>query len=288
MDRRTVKAREDVLATLEDLTKAYAEISSTRMKRTRDSVLTSRTYLGALDEIFKDVRESYKREVLKLIKKKKGGGNVTFLAHNGKTVSVFVSANTGLYGDLVGRVFDQFIEEVRTKNTEVAIIGKLGLSQFLAKEPKRPYTYFDYPDYGGGKTELGDIIRHLVQYEEIHVFHGLFKNVVNQDPTVLVITAGTPMGEIVEEKNVTKYLFEPDLEEILVFFETEMFTSSFEHALSEAQLAKFASRMISMDKAGENIREELKKTKLDILRTTHYIANKKQQSAFVSVSLWNG
>lgn len=288
MDRRTIKARQEVLDTLEGLTKAYAEISSTRMKKTRSSVLTSRDYLGSLDEIFKDVRESYKREVLKLVKKKKGQDKVTFLAHNGKTISVFVSANTGLYGDLVSRVFNEFIKEVREKGTEVTIIGKLGLSQFLSAEPKRPYTYFDYPDYGGSKEDLGDIIKHLVQYEEIHVFHGLFKNVVYQEPTVLNISAGTPLEALeVDEKNVKKFLFEPSLEEILVFFETEMFTSSFEHALSESQLAKFASRMISMDKAGENIREEAKKAKLDLLRMTHYVANKKQQSAFVSVSLWN-
>lgn len=288
MDRRTIKARQEVLDTLEGLTKAYAEISSTRMKRTRDSVLTSRDYLASLDEIFKDVRDSYKREVLRLVKNKKGQGKVTFLAHNGKTVSVFVSANTGLYGDLVTRVFDEFIKEVRERGTEVTIVGKLGLSQFLSAEPKRPYTYFDYPDYGTSKEDLGDIIKHLVQYEEIHVFHGLFKNVVYQEPTVLNISAGTPLEELsTDEKNVKKFLFEPSLEEILVFFETEMFTSSFEHALSESQLAKFASRMISMDKAGENIREEAKKAKLELLRMTHYLANKKQQSSFVSVSLWN-
>ncbi len=287
MDQKEINQRISTLNLLIGLTEAYSQVSSQRMKKIRDGVITSRDFLTSIDAIFRELRNSQKREVARL-SKKKGKNTVTFLAHNGKTASVFIAANAGLYGDIVGRVFNEFINEVRTKNTEVTIIGKFGLSLFLAAEPLRPYTYFDYPDYGDSPEDLAQITRHLVSYEEIHIYYGKFKNLAYQEPTSIVIAAETQLTELRPEKEITKYLFEPDLNEILIFFEGEMFTSTFEQAIHEAQLAKFSSRMISMDAAGEKVKTELKKVKIDHLKLSHYLAAKKQQSIFSSFHLWRG
>ena len=89
-----------------------------------------------------------------------------------------------------------------------------------------------------------------------------------------------------KDEQITLYLFEPDLIELLAFFEGEMFTSTFEQTIRESQLAKFSSRMISMDKAGEKVKSELKKVELTHLKLVHYLSNKKQQSTFGSFQMW--
>jgi ATP synthase F1 gamma subunit len=270
------------------LTEAYSTISSERMKKTRESVVSSRDFLEAIQGIFSELRNSQKSEIERLGSRFGRHGNVTFLAHNGKTASVFIGANAGLYGDIITRVFSQFIMEVRSKNTEVTLVGKFALSLFLASEPNRPYTYFDYPDFGDNNENLSQITSHLVSYEEIHIFFGKFKNLAYQEPTSVTIAAQTNLDTVANEKDITKYLYEPELPEILAFFEGEMFTSTFEQALREAQLAKSASRMISMDKAAENVRQELKKVQMRNLKLSHYVAAKKQQSTFGSFGLWYG
>lgn len=287
MNKIEIQNRIETLDLLIGLTEAYSQVSSQRMRSIRQEVISSRDFLQAIDAIFRELRNSQKREVARLAKKRGVKDVVTFLAHNGKTASVFIAANAGLYGDIIGKVFNNFISEVRSKNTEVTIVGKYGLSLFLSTEPKRPYTYFDYPDSGDNAENLAQIVRHLVSYEQINIHYGKFKNLAYQEPVSTVIAAETALTKEEESnQNYTKYLFEPSLGEILAFFEGEMFTSSFEQAIHESQLAKFASRMIAMDKAGEKVKEELKKARIDKLKLSHYLANKKQQSIFGSFHLW--
>jgi len=286
MDRHTLDKLMKDLELLQGLSKAYATIASARMQNTRQSVLSNRDFLYELDVIFKEVRANFRRQVKQMTKKRKGGG-ITFIPHNGKTASVLLSANTGLYGSVVPETFRLFAKEIIEKGTEATIVGKLGLSYYIQQFPNTPYTYFDFPDYGKNKEDLGLLIKHLVQYEDIHIFYGKFKSLVNQVPDVYNISAQNPFDTAgVDDKNIAKYLFEPSLEEILVFFETEMFTSLFEQAVSEGQLAKFASRMISMDRAGEKIKEELEKSKIQRMRLMHAESNKKIINTFASQTLW--
>lgn len=261
---------------LKNLVDSYEQIASARMKRTRQSVLVNRVFLAEINEIFDEVRKSYVKEVLKLAKERKGT-KITFLAHNGKTVSLFLSANTGLYGDIVRETFDEFIREAKTGETEVAIVGRNGLSLFLSELPEAPYTYFDLADHNVSSDQLSDIIRHVVEYEEIHVFHGRYINVVKQVPTKLTVSAEISLEESVEkDSRETDYIFEPNLETILGFFETEIFASLFEQAVRESELAKYASRFLAMDTAIGNIRQRLKKLEFEKLRQEHYMSNKKQ------------
>lgn len=284
MDKKTITKEISDLELLESLTNAYAEISSTRMKRTRGSVLLNRTFLEEIASIFKEVQESYAREVLVLARKKgfKKGQKITFLAHNGKVVAVFMSANTSFYGDLTKKVFDAFLKEVEEKNVEATIVGNLGLGMFRDHALGRPYSYFELPDYGVDRNQMAELVRHLVEYEEIHIYYGKFKSVINQTPDMVVISSQTELNTNKNTKAV-KYLFEPSLEEILMFFETEMFSSIFEQTVNESQLAKFASRMIAMDQAAQKVKETLGNVKIENLRLIHNTYNKKQLEYLSSI-----
>lgn len=281
---KDIKEEITLLGSLRNLVEIYGEIASVRMKKIRDFVLSNRGFLNVINDIFQAVLTSYAAKVATLIKKGKleKGSKVTFLAHNGKTVAVLISANTGFYGELIPATLRNFIHDVRTQDVEVTIIGRLGLSLFKEGEPKRPYTYFDFPDYGVDKVKLAEIIRHLVQYDEIHVYYGKYHSVVTQKPTMFGISAGaTVRGEA--RVPAVQYIFEPSMEKILMFFETEIFASLFDQAVRESQLAKFASRILAMDRAGENLRNSLKKVSLEKLRLTHRIVNSKQLNSLSTV-----
>ena len=262
---------------LSELTEVFGEIAAIRMRKIRDSVLKNRYFLSAIESIFRDSLAAYAKKLSELVRtrKIKEGGKVTFLAHNGKTVSVLISANTGFFGEVIKETYQQFIEDVRKENCEVTIIGKVGRSLFLSTEPDRPYTYFELPDYGIDAIKLSAAIKHLVQYEEIKVYFGKYQSVVTQKPTTYEISAGTPVSGKVAEPT-TAYIFEPTVEKILMFFETQIFASLFNQAIRESQLAKFASRILAMDRASQNIQKKLGILKLEGLKFTHRLVNKKQ------------
>ncbi len=284
MDAKLVKKEVETLMLVEIIAKSYAQIAGTRMRTTRTSVLKRREFLFAINEIFEEVRSSYKSEYKSLSKKSKD--KITFVPKNGKIVSVFISANSGLYGDLVKRISEGFLEEVRNQGTEAVIIGRSGLSYFVESLKDHPYTYFDFPDARLDNEMLGKIVRHLVAYDEIHIFYGQYKSIINQAPVVFKISSQDALPKEKEDKEVVKYLFEPDLEEILIFFEKEMFTSLLEQTLSESQLAKFASRMFSMEEAARKIKENLAKAKRREAQLDHFLDNKKQTNLFSSMQLW--
>lgn len=277
MDKKIIIKEISDLQVLQNLANSYAKISSNRMKKTRDTVVLSRDFYTEINDIFKELQASYRSKLMSIARRKglRKGGKLTFIAHNGRTVAVFLSTNTGFYGELTKRVFDAFAKEVREQNVEATVVGRTGLSMFRDDFPGRSYSYFDLPDYGMDKDKLSELMRHLVEYEEIHIYYGKFKSIINQEVDKVIVSAQTKMEET-NAKSLTKYLFEPSLEEILVFFEEQMFSSVLEETVSESQLAKFASRMLAMDRAGEKIKNSLSKTKLEMSRLTHFINNKKQ------------
>lgn len=277
------------LAILQTVSRAYAEIASFRMQKTRNSVLLNRNFLNSISRVFQDIIVSYKEEVQRISRQKgsKDGKNITFLSHNGKTVAVFLSANVGLYGDIVGKTFQKFASEIRGTDVEVTIIGKLGLSMFKDVFPNMNYTYFDFPDSEVRSDLLGEIITHLVAYEEIRIYYGKFRSVITQEPEVSKISSS--LIDLENQQKVVstpkKYIFEPSLDKILVFFESEIFASLMDQVMRESQLAKLASRITSMTKAGENITTRLKRMQLEKLRMVHSISNKKQINSIASLFL---
>jgi len=274
------------VSSLQILAKAYGEIAAVRMRKTRFSVVANRDFLAELYRVFEDVRASYAKEVSALAKKiGKSPSHVTFLAHNGKTVSVLLSANTGLYGDIIEATFRPFMGEVRQKTSEVTIIGRNGLSLFLAEEPNRPYSYFDLADDRVVATDLVQIIKHIVQYSEIHVFYGRFYSVINQRPEQLKVSAEISLASRTGQPQ-REYLFEPSLQNILMFFETEIFASLFEQVVRESQLAKFASRVLAMDRADENTRKEIERLTFEKNRFKHRALNKKQLNTLAGLVNW--
>ena len=284
LDERSVQLEIGQIEGLGTLVRAYGEIASVRMKKTRDSVLANREFLSEISTVFDQVRISYAREVLQFSRRTglKRRGQVTFLAHNGKTVSVLLSANTGLYGEIVRATYNLFMEEVRKNISEVSIVGKHGLELFLGDEPNRPYSYFELPDDKVETNQLSSLVKHIVQYEEIHVFYGQFMSVIKQVPSTYEISAEINIPKE-GSKKVAKYLFEPSLEMILMFFETEIFASTLEQVVRESLLAKYASRVLAMDIADGNIREELTKLNFEKMRINHSVLNRKQLNSMGSV-----
>jgi len=274
----------DSLELLRSLSQAYAEIASVRMQSVRKSVLVNRDFFSSIREIFEEVLSSYGEEIKRLQKLQNRGGEITFLAHNGLTVAVLFSANTGLYGDIIQRVFSKFLNDVRNNDVEVTIVGRMGRLLFTQAEPNRPFTYFDLPDYGAAHLDsLKDLTKHLVAYEQINLYYGQFHSFIKQEAISNSISAALSLSDATSQAGLVRYIFEPDIETILSFFETEIFASIVDQAVFEGELAKLASRAYSMDRAEQRISEEIKKTNIKKLQAIHVTRDKKQRDILSSV-----
>lgn len=279
-----IKNEIETVNNFKNLSDIYGEIASIRMMKIRESVLKNRDYIFSITQIFYEALASFLRKTTKISLNKKflKRNRITFLSHNGKMVFVLISANTGFYGDVVIKTFNKFVNELKTSDAEVTIIGKIGKKIFSENFPKRPFTFFELPDYGSDKNKLLAIINHLVQYDEVRVYYSAYDTVINQRPLMSNLTAGTTLIQKAE-KSKEEFIFEPSVEEILMFFEKEVFGSFFDQTIKENQLSKLSGRIMAMDRASISIKNRIKEINFDYLKIRHREMNKKQLSLLQSL-----
>lgn len=277
------------MASLGGIVTVYKEIAAARITRTRNSVLKSHTFLTEINSVFENVKTSYRQKLEDIARQKKvkDVSHLSFIKHNGKTVDIFMASNTGLYGDIIKRTFDLFLKNTKNSGHDVAVMGRLGLT--LVEEAKfpPPYAYFDFPDQKMDEAKLSEIANYLVRYEKVVVYYEEFQTLVRQDPVVSDISGNLIQSQSTNSSTpATRYFFEPSLENVLAFFEKQIFVLILEQTIRDSQLAKFAARLILLDSASENINKKLNIMIFEAIRLRHREKNKKQSQTFASMSLW--
>lgn len=261
----------DRLGSLKALTETYETIAASSMQRIRNLVVQNRIFHSGLSDIFQEVRRAYEKSA----HMHTTSGNISLLQKKKKEVLVFLSANTGLYGDLIEKIEVLLEKEVQNHPGDLVVVGKLGARLMGEKLPKYSYRYFELSDQAVDTREIKALIEHVSQYEKVIFVHGSFKNILRQDAVV-----SNPLGEAkaTEEpaKDTPRYLFEPTLGAVAFFFETELFASFLEQVLNESGLAKFASRLVVLDRAVQNIERVFKKSFVQKKQLIHWLSNKKQ------------
>ncbi len=275
---RKLSSEIDYLANMAQMIKAYEEIAAFRLRHVREKVLKNRDYTQELNGVFQIVKISYE----KLLQKYKLAG---VQRKNGRTVRVFLSANTGLYGDMVQRIFNLFLRELESSPSEVVIAGRLGKSLFDSSGLPQRYTFFEIPDREMVLEEVKKLVEILLPYERVIVYHGMFKNIVMQEATATNLS-GEALLPLPEKPATRKLIFEPSLPLVLSFFESEIFSGLLMQVIFESQLAKFSSRMSSLEQASENIRKESMLVQLENMMLKKKENNKKQLEMLAGRSLW--
>ena len=276
--------------TLGIIVETYQEISVMKIQKIRLSVLQSRLFLDELSQVFQNVKESYRKQVLSLVKKNRhqsiNGHSV--ITKNGKTVSVLISPNNKLYGNVVFEVFDFFRQETADLNDDIVLVGKTALDLYQQLPHHHPFKYFEMNDNLPRDEEVRALAEYLVVYQKINMFHGKFNNLVTQQPIVSNITGNDKMSDDqILSTPPTHYIFEPSLENILQFFESQVFSSLFKQTISESQLASHASRIKYMEDSLNHIAQQKNLLTLRHRRFTQNETSKKQLEMISGISLWN-
>ena len=273
---------------IKQLVETYTEIAATRIQRIRNSVLRNRSFMEEIDKIYEEIKYSYQQELTKVFHSNPAKIKGSFVTKkNGKTALVFFSANAGLYGDIISKVFDYFTSWVKriSQNSDIVIVGKRGKIMYLDSGLKANYVYFDFPDDSFDQNSFNKLSDFLVQYDNVLVFYGIFESIGSQSAMMASLN-GTSLTLKKETTEDIKYLFEPSIKDILTFFETEIFISLLVQSIHESQLAKYASRMIYLDKATDVVKQKLHRNNLDQMRLTRRLINSKQLQTISGISLW--
>ncbi len=280
------------------MSQTYQEIASMRMAKIREDVILTRDFLKRLHEVYFEVKLNYKREIEKIsstsfLKKIVGGRNslnnlksfATF-SQNGKRLSVLITSNDRLIGQITKKVVSEFIVNIKQQDTDILVIGKMGKKIFdLSPNYKNAkYVYFDYPS-DGNLEFYKKLIEIFIKYQKVDVFYGKFLNLVNQVAEKMDVTAEEVPDKEVYQKKVP-YLFEPSLKEVLKFFEAQICFSLIKQSFNESKLAHLGSQMHSMEQTAQNSQKILEKLLISKTRLEKQKNNKKTLMQISGISLW--
>ena len=283
----------EALNSLKDLAESYEEVAVIRMQKIKDSVLKTRDFLASLSDVFVDLKSSYNREVKELLERRRKGDKtiLPILQKNGKGLTVYLSSNGRLYGSVTQKTFKLFVQDMKkadTNNSDILVIGRTGKEMFEGSSFKRAFDYFEIPDTSVDVEHIKKLMQKFLQYEKVSVYYGKFGNVVRQTPIATSIS-GEDIFETetrVQVPREDRFIFEPTLEKILHFFETQIMANLFSQILLENQLARHASRVNAMEEALVHIEEESKRLHQVRNRIKHQMQNKKQLQTISGLALW--
>jgi len=277
--KRQIQSEKENLSSLKGLVEVYEEIAASRMQRVRGAVLQSRQFLEGLLNVYRKAKAAYTKK----------GMAGTLRRENGLTVAVLVTANSGLFGDIVEKVFKEFSKFVLEKKPQVVVLGKIGANLVSERLPGVLYNYFDISDEVVDLESFEMIMRYLLQFESIMVFYGQFRSILNQEPVMTSVTGDvmTLQQQIEAEKLAkTLFLFEPSVQDIAVLFEGEILASLFEQTLHESLLAKYASRLQSLDRSQDSINKQFALIARQERNLARLSENRKQLTTFAGKNLW--
>lgn len=279
---KSLKIELDSLTSFLTMIEAYEEISALRMRRVKKSILERREFMQGLNEAFAYISYAYKiyRDSLR------GKTNKEVLNTNGKTVSVLLSSNTGLYGDIVKWTFDLFSSDVKKEETDIAIVGRVGQRLYDTSGINKEYKYFEMEDSGEDEAGLNALLDYVVNYTNVIVYHGVFKSILSQDAVKTMVTGELMKIEESLDNYDNRFLFEPSVEKVAEHFEKEISSLIFEQTVFESSLSKFASRMVSLDKAADNISSKIYDTDIKTKKAKHKDINAGLQSGIFGGILW--
>jgi F0F1-type ATP synthase gamma subunit len=290
------------LTGIKDIVGASEEIASMKMRSIRNKVLLSRDLNDELTEIYREVTISYKNQIVLLMQEKKGvralkqisESQMALKTGNGEHACVYLSANSGLFSKILERTYQEFAAYLQQhKEATPIVIGEFGKNLFITDFPNRPFVFYPMAEGAASESSLKKITEDLAAYSSVIIFYAKFETMASQTPTVLDVSGqntkinpNDPQTKI-QAIPTTHYLFEPSLEKIILFFETEIFAGIIQQTVTESELARYASRITTLDMARENIDQQLRTVNLEKRFAIHRLMNKKQTEAITGISLWN-
>jgi len=260
------------MSELQGLIEVYEELAATKMQKIKNDIIAARRFYEELRQISLEVGSDINTILPNLSK---------------KTAVIFIAANSGLYGDIIHKTFQTFQQFIKTNQADVFIVGKLGEQLMKTFTNNIAYQKLNFPDDHFDEENFQTIAKTISAYQKIIVFHGQFNSIAVQQPITAEITCHHLPEKIQPHIDIKKVrfsnLYEPSLRQVSALFTQEILTTSLGQVLSESQLAKLGSRLISLDQTIDRINEQEDLLNRDKYRLRKKTMGKKQNAMIYSM-----
>ncbi|MDO8570175.1 MAG: FoF1 ATP synthase subunit gamma [Candidatus Daviesbacteria bacterium] len=249
----TIKQIQSQLEEAENLkivASAYTEIAAQKLQKIRAGIERNRKFFTEISGISHIVNVAAHQRHITVPFKKSG------------TVSLIITSNHHFFGDIENKLIKFFMDNTQKFQTDRILVGATAINHFKTLNYPHQFKTFmtkeDLPTY----QELLALTAEISKYQQIAVYYSRMQSVVIQAPHVVDLVQKPPEAYIERKGEILTYIFEPELKKMLDFFDNQVVSLLLEQTFLESEMARTASRLMSMDKAQINADDVLEKQKL--------------------------
>lgn len=249
------------------VTHSYTEISSLRIRRIRDRIIRNRDFVEEISRLYL---------FAKALALHKG---IYDEQKTDRTLSIVLTSNYKFYGDLNNQLIRFFVINTSKYATDRLIIGRTGIDFLKSINYFHPYQVNILKKDVPNDLELKNLVAQISGYKRILVYFSQFKSILTQLPLVKDITQYPTK---ISSKNPINYIFEPEIGNIMRFFDTQITTVLLEQAFLESELARAAARLITSNRAENNADVFIADKSRDLLNSQRSITNRRILEVFTT------
>ncbi len=206
-----------------------------------------------------------------------------------KTLYVAYTTNRHFYGALNYNTMQLFMKSTGTED-RCLIIGDTGKRYWLSNAKKRKaLEYMSFLDDTPSDDENKAFLDRIARYDKVIVFYPKFVSVFTQEASMVDITF-QPDGHTskdVDDEDGAEFLLEPELDEMMAFFDQQVRSALFERILLETQLSRISARLVRMDSADQNAQKLLRREGRALRKAYTNIASRQMLETLVGYIQWH-
>lgn len=251
MNIKKISEQLDESLTLKTIAQAYSEISSSRLGNIRSDMESNIIFAKEIGDVSFLVKTEAIKRGLTLPLKKVG------------IIHVCITSNNRFYGNLerpLVRYFAESTQKIALSSPQIPqiriVIGKTGATYLSSIKYNLPFKSLIFGKDFPNPQEFQSLYGEVKDYQTALVYHSRFKTVITQIPVVSDISQSIILPD--KNQDPLRFIFEPEIEEILKFFEGQIQQILLDQTFLESELSRTASRLTSMDTAQSNADDVVK------------------------------
>lgn len=274
----TVKQINDILEeekALKLITEAYGELAGNKLKRIRTDIEQTRIFFIEISKVFSQV---------KVIAGKRG---VLPETKTLPTAEVILTSNSRFYGALENDLIRFFISSPHQESSHRFFIGKTAQDFFQQRGTGQQDKFVKFKTDLPSFEELKSFTSQLTPYKKILVYYPRFQSVLIQKASLVDITQTPQSAKNIQDsiENIS-FIFEPEIDKILKFFDSQITGVLIQQVFLEAELARTAARLISMDEAQQKADEALAEERTELKLAERTLENSRLLETISSLFGW--
>jgi F-type H+-transporting ATPase subunit gamma len=247
---KAIRKRISSIRNTQQITKAMKMVSAAKLRRAQEAAVAARPYAEKMTDLLKNLAARVASNAHPLLTARE----------EKRILLVLLTSDRGLCGgynaNLI-RAAEAFIRrQSGEKEVQLTLVGRKGADHFRRRRAEIADRYINIlatpPEVLA--VEIAEKLIHRFvsgETDAVYILYSSFRSALSQVPTLekLLPVTVTPTAEV---EQLTEYLYEPGIQEILASLLPKITEVAVQRALLEATASEHGARMTAMDSATTN------------------------------------